>query len=291
MVFTLVAAIVGVSTVGLAGAITTGLIYACVNNSSGTIKIVSATTACANNEIQVVWNAEGIVGATGPTGPEGPTGPIGPTGPTGALGPTGPIGPTGAIGPTGPMGATGPVGPTGPQGATGATGATGPTGPKGDRGEQGLPGEPGSAGAAGPISPSDLYCEGRVEGRFARPAYRLIPETHYFALVCQVEPVRQLEVSVGGSFQINNFAVLPGESFSIWNRGREDWALTCPRPTGNFVLSLRGWESRGVAPELAHQFGGDADSISYFQLLQGQNVCIGTDMTNLLVVYAHELAP
>src|SRR6266545_5030478 len=79
----LAAAIVGTSTVGFAGAITTGLIYACVNNSSGTIKIVSATTSCANNEILLVWNGEGSQGPTGATGPEGPTGPTGPTGATG----------------------------------------------------------------------------------------------------------------------------------------------------------------------------------------------------------------
>ena len=128
-VITLVAAIVGASTVGLAGAITTGLIYACVNNSSGTIKIVNATTACANNEIQLVWNAEGIIG---PTGPEGPAGPTGPTGPTGA---------------SGPQGSTGATGPTGPQGPIGPTGATGSTGPKGDQGIQGIQGPPGAESA------------------------------------------------------------------------------------------------------------------------------------------------
>jgi len=113
MVITLVAAIVGASTVGLAGAITTGLIYACVNNSSGTIKIVSATTECSNNEIQLVWNAQGVAGPTGPAGPTGatgPTGPTGPQGPTGATGPTGAQGPTGAAGPTGPKGDPGNLG-------------------------------------------------------------------------------------------------------------------------------------------------------------------------------------
>jgi hypothetical protein len=76
----LTAAIVGTATIGFAGAITTGLIYACVNNSSGTIKIVSPTTNCANNEILLVWNGEGT---------QGPAGPMGSTGPTGATGPTG----------------------------------------------------------------------------------------------------------------------------------------------------------------------------------------------------------
>ena len=46
----LAVAIVGTSMVGLAGAVTTGLIYACVNNSSGTIKIVTAETTCKSHE-------------------------------------------------------------------------------------------------------------------------------------------------------------------------------------------------------------------------------------------------
>src|SRR5205809_1221187 len=114
------------STAGLAGAITTGLIYACVNNSSGTIKIVSAASQCLNNEIQLVWNGEGVAGPTGPTGPTGATGATGPTGATGATGPTGPSGANGVAGPTG---ATGVAGPTGSSGASGATGPQGPSGP------------------------------------------------------------------------------------------------------------------------------------------------------------------
>lgn len=131
MAIMVAAAIIGTSTVGLATAVTTGLIYACVNNSSGTIKVVSATTSCATNEIQLVWNAEGVTGPVGPTGPTGPTGATGATGaqgPTGATGPQGPIGPTGPQGPTGATGATGTTGPTGPKGDTGAQGPTGPAG-------------------------------------------------------------------------------------------------------------------------------------------------------------------
>jgi hypothetical protein len=77
MVITLVAAIVGSTAISLAGAAATGVIEACVNNSSGTIKIVSAAAQCANNEIRLVWNAEGSAGATGPTGPTGATGATG----------------------------------------------------------------------------------------------------------------------------------------------------------------------------------------------------------------------
>lgn len=133
MAITLAAAIIATSTAGLAAAVTTGLIYACVNNSSGTIRIGSATTTCAGNEIQVVWNAQGVTGATGPTGATGATGPMGPTGATGSTGATGDTGATGETGPTGPTGpigltgATGTAGATGPRGATGSTGATGPT--------------------------------------------------------------------------------------------------------------------------------------------------------------------
>ncbi len=90
MVITLVAALVGATTIGFAAATTAGVIYACVNNSSGTIHIVSATTSCANNELLLVWNAEGPTGAQGATGPAGPTGAQGATGATGATGPQGP---------------------------------------------------------------------------------------------------------------------------------------------------------------------------------------------------------
>ena len=86
MVITLVAALIGTTTIGLASAAATGVIDACVNNSSGTIKIVSATTQCSNNEIRLVWNAEGSAGLPGATGA---TGAVGPTGATGATGPTG----------------------------------------------------------------------------------------------------------------------------------------------------------------------------------------------------------
>jgi len=40
-----------------------GLIYACVNNSSGTIHVVSETGACSNNEVRLVWANQDQVGA------------------------------------------------------------------------------------------------------------------------------------------------------------------------------------------------------------------------------------
>src|SRR5579863_5163818 len=74
------------------------VIYECVNNSSGTVKILTppypnpltSVTACHNNETLYT-----IEGAAGPTPPPEPGGATGPTGPTGPSGPTGPQGPQG----------------------------------------------------------------------------------------------------------------------------------------------------------------------------------------------------
>ena len=57
--------------VGLAGAIAAvpssvtaaGLIYACVNNSSGTIHIVGETSSCSSNEMRLVWANQDQVAA------------------------------------------------------------------------------------------------------------------------------------------------------------------------------------------------------------------------------------
>lgn len=143
--------LVGVAAVTFASANggNTALIHSCINNSSGTIKIVSATGACGNNEMSVDWNQQGI---QGPAGPAGPQGPVGPAGPPGAQGPAGPVGPAGAVGaqgepgPAGPPGAQGPAGPTGAQGAQGLPG---PAGPAGATGTQGLTGAQGPAGSPG----------------------------------------------------------------------------------------------------------------------------------------------
>lgn len=76
--------------------------YACVNNTTGTIKIVNSTTTCATGTHKIQWNQIGPVGPVGPHGPagsQGVAGPAGPQGPTGPKGPTGPQGPPGlAIG-------------------------------------------------------------------------------------------------------------------------------------------------------------------------------------------------
>jgi hypothetical protein len=118
-------------------------IYACVNNSSGTIKVIAATGSCGNNEIKLIWNTQG------PQGVPGPQGVTGPTGSTGAIGPTGPQGPQGEVGPQGPSGPSGPQGVPGPQGATGLTGAQGPAGPQGATGPTGATGLQGAPGISG----------------------------------------------------------------------------------------------------------------------------------------------
>jgi hypothetical protein len=84
-----VLALLGATVVSFAAAATSGVIYACVNNSSGTIHVIGANDTCATNEVQLSWNQQGAAGATGATGPAGPTGPKGDTGATGAQGPAG----------------------------------------------------------------------------------------------------------------------------------------------------------------------------------------------------------
>lgn len=69
--------------------------YACVHKTMGTIKMTTATKACASAYNKISWNSSGVQGVkgdTGATGPQGPTGPAGPTGPKGDPGPPGPSG-------------------------------------------------------------------------------------------------------------------------------------------------------------------------------------------------------
>lgn len=108
-----------------------GVIYACVNTTSGVMRLPSpksvngkAIVQCRRKETLTLWSQ------TGPTGAQG------------SIGPTGAPGPTGANGAGGGVGAAGPEGATGPAGAAGAAGPTGPAGP---------------AGPAGNIGPSNGY--------------------------------------------------------------------------------------------------------------------------------------
>src|SRR5947209_3073746 len=107
---------------------TPAVIYACVNNSAGTVHIVSATATCTTNETLYTWNQQGPQGEAGPQGPRGLQGLKGDAGPQGPSGPAGPQGLQGATGPQGQNGDTGAAGATGPQGPSGPAGATGPAG-------------------------------------------------------------------------------------------------------------------------------------------------------------------
>src|SRR5437588_12900327 len=60
---------------------TTTVYYACVNNTTGAIQIVSSTTTCPTGTHKIHWNQQGPVGPAGPQGPQGPQGQTGPIGP------------------------------------------------------------------------------------------------------------------------------------------------------------------------------------------------------------------
>jgi len=48
--------------------------YACINNSTGAIRIVSKNTVCKSTEHKINWNQAGPQGPKGPAGPQGPPG-------------------------------------------------------------------------------------------------------------------------------------------------------------------------------------------------------------------------
>jgi hypothetical protein len=146
------ASIFGIQRVVAENTITT--YYACVNNSSGTIKMIDASKTCDKSEVKIEWNQvgpkgdkgdKGDTGDTGQQGLQGVQGPIGDTGTQGPQGVQGPIGDTGAQGPQGVQGPIGNTGPQGPQGVQGPIGDTGPQGPKGDTGTTGPKGDPGTS--------------------------------------------------------------------------------------------------------------------------------------------------
>jgi hypothetical protein len=114
-------------------------ISACVNSTTGAVRIVASTSLCAGGETGMSWALVGPVGPTGPQGPAGANGPSGPAGPTGAHGGTGATGPQGLIGNTGVAGAQGPPGLGGAPGATGPQGPAGATGPPGSYGTGAAP--------------------------------------------------------------------------------------------------------------------------------------------------------
>jgi Collagen triple helix repeat (20 copies) len=74
------------------------VLYGCVNNSSGAVRIVQSFTPCKATEHKIHWNQ------VGPQGPQGPKGVQGPQGHQGIQGPQGPQGQQGSQGPQGPAG-------------------------------------------------------------------------------------------------------------------------------------------------------------------------------------------
>jgi hypothetical protein len=82
---------VAVAAIGIAAAQDGGtVIRACINNGSGSVKIIGQSDTCQNNERLLEWNQQGIQGPAGPQGPKGDTGAQGPAGPQGPRGPQGP---------------------------------------------------------------------------------------------------------------------------------------------------------------------------------------------------------
>jgi collagen triple helix repeat protein len=77
------------------------LIHACVNSSSGAVKIVGANDSCPSGYSPLHWSIQGPAGQQGPQGNQGIQGQVGPTGPQGPQGNMGPMGPAGAQGPAG----------------------------------------------------------------------------------------------------------------------------------------------------------------------------------------------
>ncbi len=58
-------------------------VYACVDNTKGTVRIVSATTTCDKRESLQTWAVTGPAGPQSPAGADGAVGPAGPVGPKG----------------------------------------------------------------------------------------------------------------------------------------------------------------------------------------------------------------
>lgn len=140
----------GAALVGAQTAPASPTLFACVQQSSGQLRLVSADEPCRSGEGRIQWLVGGSTGSAGPAGPAGPQGPAGVAGALGAAGLPGPVGPIGA---TGASGSDGAVGPTGPRGNPGQPGPAGLAGPQGPMGPQGPSGPIGAAGAAGPQGP------------------------------------------------------------------------------------------------------------------------------------------
>lgn len=83
----MLAAGVGIGTGAMVVAQNNGTVYyACVNNGSGTIKMISETGTCQGSDMRIVWNQQGPQGETGDQGPQGVPGVAGPQGSPGVSG-------------------------------------------------------------------------------------------------------------------------------------------------------------------------------------------------------------
>jgi hypothetical protein len=121
----------------------TSTINACVNKTTGVVRIV---TKCTSKEKVITWNQTGVAGSKGDTGDTGSKGD------TGSMGPQGLTGPAGPQGVQGPLGLQGVQGPTGAQGFTGPQGLQGLVGPMGPQGPQGIQGPAGSSGNSASVT-------------------------------------------------------------------------------------------------------------------------------------------
>ena len=202
------------STAAIAAPVST-TISACVNTSTGAVRIVSSTSLCVAGEMGITWAAVGPTGPAGPAGAPGApgtlgaTGPAGPAGAPGTPGAAGPAGATGLTGPAGPTGLTGPAGPAGTIGATGATGpagATGAAGPKGDTGPSGPTGAAGATGPAGPAGPTGfVYSFNQLNGDSTTLTYFVAPNQPTF--LSDIDNIAYLQSDPPG--ELLNAVVLP----------------------------------------------------------------------------------
>lgn len=64
----------GVALRGVLAQPSNGVIYACMGERSGAVRIVSASESCLRGELPIHWNVEGPPGPAGPQGPAGPAG-------------------------------------------------------------------------------------------------------------------------------------------------------------------------------------------------------------------------
>jgi hypothetical protein len=136
-----------------------GVLVACAKTNDGSLRLVTSSSDCRQQETAVQWNQQGPQGAQGPQGPAGPQGATGDAGPQGPAGPAGPAGADGKDGVNGTDGVNGKDGkdgvsvtssalstgnancPTGGSSFTSASGTTyacnGATGPQGPQGPAG----------------------------------------------------------------------------------------------------------------------------------------------------------